>query len=222
MKNKLIFIILIISIVIVICLAIFGLEIGKLEIPSVFKMITKNDNINIAIEEASKLTSVDYPKAVSELENTTDSLKIQKEKYEQIAGFTSDDENGSYETERYDITYLWTILGNYATKNKVNLGIDVKKSTGTNLYDLYFTIQGEYVDISDFITKIENNSNLAFRIYNFSIMPGASNINLRATFTVKDVNIDDSTLIKSKSVVADNSNTIQNNNSNTTSENELN
>lgn len=189
MKNKLIFIVLLISIVLVICLAAFGFRIGKFEIPSISKMIAKNNDINTNIETVTRLTSSDYPNSVTKLETTIDSLKIQKEKYEQISGFSEDDKQ-VYETEKYDIGYLWTTLGEYATKNNVNLAMDVKRSTGADLYNLYFTVQGEYVDISDFITKIENDSNLSFRIYNFNLVPGSSNVKLKATFTVKDVNID--------------------------------
>lgn len=213
MKDKLIFIILLISIVLVICLAVFGFKIGKLELLSISKMVAKNDNINAGIEQVSKLTSTDYPEAVGKLESTIDSLKVQKEKYEQIVEFTSENDESLYQTEKYDISYLWTTLGNYASKNKLKLAIDVKKSTGTDLYNLYFTVQGEYVDISDFITKIENDSNLSFRIYNFTIAPGANNVNLKATFMIKDVNIDDGTLIKNQDTPTDNSNTIQNSNS---------
>lgn len=202
MKEKIIMIIFLISIILIICLAIFGFKVGKIEIPSISQLIEKNNGINQSLETVTKLTSDDYPKSVSKLKATTDSLKVQKEKYEQLAGLNSE-ENPIYETEEYDIGYLWTTLGKYATKHKINLAMDVKESSGTNLYNLNFTVQGEYVDISSFITAIENDSNLMFRIYNFKIAPGASTINLKATFTVKDVNIDDSTLIKKTNSLAD-------------------
>ena len=32
-----------------------------------------------------------------------------------------------YETEKYDIGYLWTTLGHYANKNKIKFLIDDKK-----------------------------------------------------------------------------------------------
>lgn len=218
MKNKLIFIVLLISIVLVICLAAFGFRIGKFEIPSISKMIAKNNNINANIETVTRLTSSDYPSSVTKLETTIDSLKIQKEKYEQISGFSEDDKK-VYETEKYDIGYLWTILGEYATKNNINLAMDVKRSTGTDLYNLYFTVQGEYVDISDLITKIENDSNLSFRIYNFNLVPGSSNVKLKATFTVKDVNIDGGSLIKNTNSVASSLNTSKSTTSDTNSTN---
>lgn len=69
--------------------------------------------------------------------------------------------------------------------------MDVKKSTG-NLYDLNFAITGTYANICQFILDLENNSDLYFRIYNFK-MTGNSEI-VSASFTVKDVNIDPSTI----------------------------
>lgn len=198
MKNKLVFISLILSIVLIICLAIFGVKIGKLEIPSISKLIDKNKQINSNIEQVAKLTSSDYPQQISNLESTINNLNVQKQKYEQLSGFSSEDE-ATYQTEKFDISYLWTTIGEYATKQGITLAMDVKKGTGTDLYNLDFSIQGTYAHITTFITTIENDSKLSFRIYNFKLVPGSDNINLKATFTVKDVNIDDSSLIKSSS-----------------------
>lgn len=198
MKNKLVFISLILSIVLVICLAIFGVKIGKLEIPSISKLIDKNKQINSNIEQVVKLTSSDYPQQISNLESTINNLNVQKQKYEQLSGFSSGDE-ATYQTEKFDISYLWTTIGEYATKQGITLAMDVKKGTGTDLYNLDFSIQGKYAHITTFITNIENDSKLSFRIYNFKLVPGSDDINLKATFTVKDVNIDDSSLIKSSS-----------------------
>lgn len=201
MKNKIIILTLIISIILVICLALFGLKIGKIEILSISDIIEKNEDVKTKIEKVTILASSSYPSTVSQLEDTIDEFNIQKEKYEEISELNSDND-GVYETENYDIGYLWTTLGKYATKNNLNLALDVKRSTGTDLYNLDFTVQGEYVDISTFITKIENDSNLLFRIYNFKLIPGKSDLNLKATFTVRDVNIDNETLTKSSQTVS--------------------
>lgn len=198
MKSKIVMIIMVLSIILVACLAIFGLKIGNFKILSVSQMIDLNNEINSKIDKATKLASEDYPATVSKLETTTDTLKVQKEKYEQIAGFADEDDKSAYETEKYDIGYLWTTLGKLATKCKIGLTMDVKKSSGTEMYDLNFAVTGEYTDISTFITKLENSSNLSFRIYDFQMVSG------KATFTVKDVRIDESTLIKKSSGITDN------------------
>lgn len=220
MKNKFIIIILGVSITLILFLAIFGLKIGTFEIPSISKVINKNNDVNSKIDKVTELTSINYPQEINNLESTVDSLNIQKEKYEQISGFDPENNSKIYETEKYDIGYLWTTLGHYANKNKIKIAIDVKKGNGTDLYDLYFTIQGEYVNISSFITKIENDSDLLFRIYNFKLVPGSSDVELKATFVVKDVNIDNETLIKqSNSELNDKENTESNESSNTINNN---
>lgn len=207
MKNKVIIIILFISIILIVFLTIFGIKIGNIEIPSVSKLINKNNEVNSKIDKATELTSIDYPREITNLENTVNLLKVEKEKYEQISGLELENNSKMYETEKYDIGYLWTTLGHYANKNKIKIAIDVKKSIGTNLYDLYFTIQGEYVNISSFIIAIENDSDLLFRIYNFKLVPGTSDVYLKATFVVKDVNIDNATLIEQAgNITSDDSN----------------
>ena len=205
MRNKMIFISLILSIILLICLAVFGIKIGKLEIPSISKLIDKNKQINSSIEQVSKLTSSDYPEQISNLEGTINDLNVQKQKYEQLSGFSSPEEGSIYETEKFDISYLWTTIGEYASKEGITLAMDVKKGTGADLYNLDFTVQGTYTHLSTFITTIENDSKLSFRIYNFKLVPGSDNVNLKATFTVKDVNIDDSSLIKNSSSIGSSS-----------------
>ena len=98
-----------------------------------------------------------------------------------------------YETKQYDIGYLWRVLGNYAQKRNVNLGIDVQKNTSANsTYNINFKVAGKYVNISQFIIDIENNSDLYFRIYNFKMSGDSETVT--ATFTVRNVNIDPTTI----------------------------
>lgn len=215
MKNKVIMIILFVSLILILFLAIFGLEIGSFEIPSISRLMDKNKDVNSKLDKVTELTSINYPEGITNLEGTIDSLNVEKEKYEQISGFDLDNDSKMFETEKYDIGYLWTTLGQYATKNKIKLSIDVKKAIGEDLYDLYFTVQGEYVNVSSFITKIENDSNLLFRIYNFKLVPGSSDVDLKATFTVKDVNIDNATLIQQSSALTTEENIQEAENSNT-------
>ena len=124
MRNKMIFISLILSIVLIICLAVFGIKIGKLEIPSISKLIDKNKQINSSIEQVSKLTSSDYPEQISNLEGTINDLNVQKQKYEQLSGFSSPEEGSIYETEKFDISYLWTTIGEYASKEGITLAME--------------------------------------------------------------------------------------------------
>ena len=115
---------------------------------------------------------------------------------------------------------IQNIICNCITKNNINLKMDVKKATGTDLYDLDFTIIGEYTSVSTFVSKIENDSDLNFRIYNFKLVKKTENgKELKGTFTVKDVNIDNKTLTADAGTKT-NTNTTQNNT--TTSSNTVN
>lgn len=192
MKNKVMSIIFVLLIILFIVAIVSGIKVGKFKILSVSELKDKNIELNETIETASQLTSVDYPQSVATLEETFEKQTIQKQKYEEISGFSEKDEKQIYETKQYDIAYLWKTIGKYATTYNLTIGMDVKRASSENLYNLYFTVSGEYVNISQFIENIENNSDLNFRIYNFK-MSGSSEI-ISSSFTVKDVNIDPSTI----------------------------
>ena len=73
----------------------------------------------------------------------------------------------------------------------------VKGSSGQeNQYNLNFTLIGQYAYISDFLSAVENDAKLGFRIDKFLLVPvtqsneGQANANLlQATFTVENVGI---------------------------------
>ena len=101
--------------------------------------------------------------------------------------------------ELYDVDFLWTTIGNYATQKGVTLQFDVSKSaTKTSILpeyvicDLNFTITGDYIAITDFIYSMENDDKLNFEIRDFLMEKGGEN--LQATFIVKDVPINSKNL----------------------------
>ena len=147
------------------------------------------------------MTSVNYPKAIDNLEKGYEKYEIQKQKYEELSDFTEKEDKEFYETKQYDIGYLWKIFGNYATARNLIIEMDLTKSTVENLYDLHFIVSGSYVNISQFIYDIENNSELFFRIYDFK-MEGKTEL-VKASFKVKDVNIDPSTITTKPAITID-------------------
>lgn len=193
MRSNVTFLIILISIALMIYIGTQGIKIGSFEVLSIAQLIDKNQQLEEIIEEASKLTSTNYPENITTLEETYEKYRIQKQKYEQLAGTTKETNDKVYETKQYDIGYLWRILGNYATKRNLNLGIKVQKnSNSSSSYNIEFSVNGKYVNISQFITDIENDSDLYFRIYNFE-MSGSGEMVL-ATFMVRNVNLDASTI----------------------------
>lgn len=201
MKNKVTSIIFLISIILLIFLMFTGVKIGKFQILSLAQLREKNNNVNDKINEASKLTSVDYPDTINNFEKTYEEYNIEKSKYEELSGFNAEDSDKQiYETKKYDIEYIWKKVGQYAKAGDkdLSIGIDVQKASGqSDLYNLNFTVSGQYTDIITFITKLENDSDLYFRIYNFKMEGNQETIT--ATFKVNNINIDNSTLINSSS-----------------------
>lgn len=193
MRSNITFLIILISIALMIYIGTQGIKIGSFEVLSIAQLIDKNQQLEEIIEEASKLTSTNYPENISTLEETYEKYRIQKQKYEQLAGTTKETNDKVYETKQYDIGYLWRILGNYATKRNLNLGIKVQKNNNSSSsYNIEFSVNGKYVNISQFITDIENDSDLYFRIYNFEM--SGSGETVLATFVVRNINLDASTI----------------------------
>lgn len=190
-----------------------GIAIGKFEILSVAQLKQKNEELEQKIETASELRGNDYSNNIEILEKSFNQYLIQKRKYEELSKTTDEADESIYETKQYDISYLWTVLGKYAQKRDVMLGIDVQKNANAkNLYNLNFTITGEYTKVSQFITDIENDSEFYFRIYDFKMNAKLIKVEIlenvllnkgtktkdkiitTSTFTVRNININPSTI----------------------------
>lgn len=192
MKNKVMLIIFLLSLILLVLGIFVGIKIGSFQILSVSELKEKSQSLDNKLEKVSELTSIEYPKTIDTLEETYEKYNIQKQKYEELSGFTEDNKDEIYETKQYDIGYLWKIIGKYATSYNIQIGMDVKSENVSNLYNLQFNISGQYVNISEFIKELENNSDLSFRIYNFKMSGNSETVN--ASFLIKNVSIDPSTI----------------------------
>jgi len=197
--------ILAILIILTIFVAVNGIKIGNFEILSISDLKQKKEDLEKNIQLATELATTTYTQNEEKLRETFTEYKAQKEKYEQLVGVTNKNDREIYETKQYDISYLWRVIGKYATEQKfigdpgITLNIGVKKGkVGTNNYDFNFNVEGTYTRISQFITDLENDSDLYFRIYNFKMMYDESISEtgeiVRATFSVKGIGIDKSTI----------------------------
>ena len=193
MRNRILTIIILISIALL-CFAIFyGIDIGKIRILSIEQLKEKNKTSITKIDEAEKLSNEDYPKSVEKLEKSFSEYLTQKKKYEQLSGLSEEEILEIYETKQYDISYLWRILGNYAKERGVSLSMDVQSASKVNSsYNYDFKVSGAYADIIYFIKDLENDSDLYFRIYNFKMSGSGTVVN--ASFKVENVNVDPSTI----------------------------
>lgn len=203
MRKILIMILIVILLIIGYFMIMDGMEVFGVEILSFMGMKQKNEQLDLKLQLATSLTSTEYPSAIQELNTSSKQLVKEKSNYADLVTFSSSEEIAkASQFEKYEMEYLWTKIGNHATKNGVVLKLDVKtSSTGTpNQYDLYYTATGKYVSISEFITALENDSSLNFKVENFKLLPSQvatstteasaqDTTTLQATFVTKDVAI---------------------------------
>lgn len=162
-----------------------GVNIGNFTVWGVKSIKEKNATIDEKNAQLSSLATTDYQGAVSGLNTSKTNLENTKKNYEDKAIFAN---NNSYlQTEKYEIEFLWTKVGNYAKDRKVELKFDVANSSTKGLYDLKFTIAGKYTKVADYIYDIENDSKLGFKIEDFHMISAGDGV--QATFTCKEVNI---------------------------------
>lgn len=192
--RKILIIVLIVLLLVTGYFMIFnGLNIFGVEVLSVFGIKDKSEKLDAELQKVSTLTSVDRPKAMTDLTDSAKQLVIAKEEYnDKILYSTEEEIEQATHGVQYEMEYLWTKIGNHATKNGIVLKFTVAQSASgvANEYDLSFVATGRYVSISEFIAALENDSSLNFKIENTKVVPFEGNTeNLQATFSVKEISI---------------------------------
>lgn len=199
-----------------------GILIGSMQIFSINSIKDANSNLDNKISEASKLTSVTYPERISNLNSSAKDLLKKKSNYDELVELSYQSDLAITQTrEVYEIELLWLKIGTYATKQGVKVKLDVVQSVNqvANTKDLKFTVTGNYIPITDFIYNIENDSKLNFKIESFSMVMAEDNKNLQATFTVKEVSLNQNTTNASSQVNTNTTTTKSNTAENTSATN---
>ena len=208
MRKFLIMILIVILLVALGFMAIQGLEIGNFRINSIKDIIEDNKRLDEELATLSSSIDNDYETYKTNLQNSLQNLLKNKQNYQDAITFSTEDEiQKANKSETYKIDYLWTKIGFYATKNGVELQMNVTNSSSgiQSQYDISFTAIGEYLSISEFIYAVENDSNLGFKIEKFSLGDYAgtktdedgntvSDNLLRGTFIVRNVALDQNSL----------------------------
>lgn len=192
MKKLLILILIALLVALSIFIVIQGVNIGSLEILGVKGIQSKSSQLDEKIQQAGKLAEKDYQQALNDVKTNTKKLQEEKKNYEDMTQISEDgDIQTASQIEKYEIETLWVKLGNHATTQGVVIKMDVKKGSAQDIYDLQFTATGSYISITDFISAIENDSSLGFKIEEFKLVPSSSGSDLQATFVCKDIAIKD-------------------------------
>ena len=106
----------------------------------------------------------------------------------------------------YNVDFLWTIVGNYATEEGIDLKFDIIKNTTSTaalkntsskyiVCDLQFFITGKYINLTDFIYDLEDDDRLNFEINDFEMQKDGDN--LQVTLNIKEVKVNSENLIES-------------------------
>lgn len=192
-----------------------GVSMGNFTVWGVKSIKEKNATIDQKNQQLSTLATTDYQSAVSGLNTSKTTLESEKKSYEDKAILAND--NSYLQTEKYEIDFLWTKVGNYAKDRKVELKFDVANSNTKGLYDLKFTVAGKYAKVADYIYDIENDSKLGFKIEDFHMVSAGEGV--QATFTCKEVNINIESA-ESETITENSETTTENNTTNNTTTND--
>ena len=220
MKKLLILILIALLVALSIFIFLKGVSIGSVEVLGIKGIQTKSEALTEKIQEATVLAEKTYTEAVKDVDTNAKKLEEEKKNYQDMTTISSEsDVQAANQLERYEIETLWVRLGNHATKKGVTMKMDVlpSSSEAKDTYNLKFTATGSYISITDFISAIENDSTLGFKIEEFKMVPSGSN--LQGTFVCKNIAIKE---IAKTNIVKENNNTNDTNNTNTDNGNKTN
>ncbi len=216
MKKLLILILIGLLLALSIFIVMQGVNIGSVEILGIKGIQDKSAALDEKIQEAARLVEKTYAQAVNDVDTNAKKLEEEKKNYEDMTAISEDsDVEAANQLERYEIETLWVRLGNHATSQGVVMQMDVLPSTSgaANTYNLRFTATGSYISITDFISAIENDSTLGFKIEEFKMVPSGSD--LQATFVCKDIAITEVSSAKATTTNTNSANNSANNTNNT-------
>lgn len=193
MKKLLLLIIIVLFALLTFTTIIKGIELGPIEILGIQSIKEKNEELDTAVTQATKLASTDFPSAEQSVKNNVKKLQTEKQKYEDMVTVSTESQvEEASMMEGYSNSFLWVQIGTYARREGVVMKMDFVKgeSSTENTYDLDFTVTGPYIGITDFISDIEDDSKLGFRIEQFKMTAGSSEDELQATFVCKDIKVE--------------------------------
>lgn len=201
-----------------------GISIGSIEILGIKGIEAKSAQLDEKIQEAGKLAEKDYVQAVNNITTDTKKLKEEKKNYEDMTAISESSEiQAANQIEKYENETLMVKLGNHATKQGAEAKIVYETGSAQGIYNIKFTVTGSYISILDFISAIENDSTLGFKIENFNMKPTSTGETLEANFTCRGIAIEkiNNTVTRNTNEVdgETNENTTTNTTTNTTSTN---
>ncbi len=216
MKNILMTVISLLLTGLIIIVIVKGISVGNFKILSIKDIKEESMQMDADIEKLNELKNTDYKKKVSDLQDATKSLTKSKNDYLDIASMSSDEEiKQANQIQTYSMEFLWNKVGKYATDQGLTLKWEAKPTGASNKYNLSFSVTGGYIPIINYISNLENDSELLFTIENFK-MTSSSDTVVSAEFTVSNIGIKQESISSSSSTSSSSSSTTTNNTTNNT------
>lgn len=213
----------ILILLIYVCYQLFFGEISTIreKVASVSELETASDELDKATLELEKNSTTDFEQKKIDLKEAIKKYNDAKDAYENLVPANVADTIIEADLKDiYDVDFLWTIVGNYATEEGINLKFDINKNfnsassinnTSTNyvVCDLKFVITGQYINLTDFIYDIEDDDRLNFEINDFTMKKGSSeeegsSSDLEVTLNVREIKINADNLIQNAPAVTPN------------------
>lgn len=170
MKSMLELVFNLLVVALIIFIVIYGLEIGPINIMSVSALKEYNEKMINDLDYSNRLISEGYQATIKQLEGAATELSMKKAEYEEATkGATEEEIREASIDQEYSVEYLWSKLGNYATKNNLNLKLSIEPTGVENINNLSIKILGDYAGMTEFIERIENDDNLDFKVAKFKM-----------------------------------------------------
>ena len=192
---------------------IFGnSEVIRKYIPSMSQLETSSKKLNTQLAGLENSSSTEFEQQKQQLTKIIEEYRNTKQEYDQVVSQFSAETAATLESlqqselkDIYDSDFLWTICGNYATEEGIDLTINFVKNTSSvsslsntstnfTICDLNFIIKGNYINLTDFIHDLEMDDRLGFEINDFDMQKSSSD--LQVTLTVKEVKINTDSFIE--------------------------
>lgn len=198
MRKFLIKSLLFILIIMTLILLISGIGYGNFGIKSFLKLEQETSNLYSEVYKLQEKNTIEYESKKELLINSAKIYNQKKSEYNSLIPIIYGVGNNMFDL--YEIDFLWTIIGNYATEEGIILQFDISKTLNDSVFEntdyilcnLNFTISGEYSSIVDFIYDLENDERLGFEIRNFELKKFEEN--LQAKFVVNSTPINKTNL----------------------------
>lgn len=200
MRKAILIILLIVTGIMCFGIIFYGFKLGNFKINSYAQVEQLNEERENLLTELNEKNMQEFSEKDSNLKKVVEEYTGKKAEYDELVKQGKiTDTSIQNSIDLYDMDFLWTTIGNYATQKGVTLQLDVTKSLTSSsiseqyiMCDLSFTVTGEYINITDFVYSIEDDDQLGFEIRNFMLEKGGDN--LQATFIVKNIPINNENL----------------------------